>query len=104
MLKGKTLFLIAILSWVSTSEALAAYCSVVRSSPIVNDWKQTIGSVSSGCFEPRDPNLHEYWRRDSEYWIRGYVPHFQGHAIKRGWVWASSIDCRLTCYTALGRR
>jgi hypothetical protein len=57
MLKGKTLFLIAILSWVSTSEALAAYCSVVRSSPIVNDWKQTIGSVSSGCFEPRDPNL-----------------------------------------------
>jgi hypothetical protein len=48
MPKGKTLFLIAILSWVSTSEALAAYCSVVRSSPIVNDWKQILALYLPG--------------------------------------------------------
>ena len=93
MSNGKALFVIAILSLVTTSDAFA-YCSIVRRSPIVNNQGQRIGSISpsSGCFAA--------FRWDgSGYWSWGYVPDFNGSASERGWVWANSIDCQSSCHT-----
>jgi hypothetical protein len=92
------LFLIAILSWASISQAFAQ-CRVVRWSPIINYWGEPIGSVSSRCFEAFDPSDYwmlfppEYGIQYSKYWIRGRVLGFGGPG-KQGWVLASSIDCR----------
>jgi hypothetical protein len=90
MLKSKILFLIAILLWVSTSEAFS-YCRIIGRQPIFDRSWQPISYVS-GCFEPHYRDLWGNW-----WW--GHIPGYSGYPTMKGWMWVGSINCRSPCYT-----
>jgi hypothetical protein len=92
MLKPKALFLIAIVSWMSTSEAFAHHCTVIGRQPIF-DFDRSLKPIGyvSGCFVAR---YQEPWGN----WQWGYVPGYYGYPVMTGWMWVGSIECWSPCH------